>query len=336
MATKQSTSRVLPLLQRTSATAAHASTATAAPASEPATWAERIPLLKPGAYADGLPLHEVQSLCCKLVLRPNHFRSRKNLFDFAKVLKEPARQNDVTFSIGPFRHEPIRIREVLFVDTSDFRLYNNGFILRRRIRYEDGFPKGDPEIVFKFRHPDLQTAAETDVRPRILGDHQVKFKCQALPLKSRLGGIRLLYSHNVEFPRSNVGETDVLSMGAMAKIFPALERIKKDPDERIALVSDTIIEEVLQDIGRLDFGDKLRARVNVGLWRTRGEHRPLIGEFSFELRFKDREELGADAMKRAEAFFIALQFAAQDWVALDATKTGIVYRLHGNAPTSHE
>ena len=25
---------------------------------------------------------------------------------------------------------------------------------RRRIRYEDGFPAGDPEIVFKFRHPE--------------------------------------------------------------------------------------------------------------------------------------------------------------------------------------
>jgi hypothetical protein len=42
---------------------------------------------------------------------------------------------------------------------------------------------GEPEIVFKFRHPDIQVAAETDVRPHILGDYRVKFKCQALPLK---------------------------------------------------------------------------------------------------------------------------------------------------------
>ena len=58
-----------------------------------------------------------------------------------------------------------QIREVLFLDTADYRLYNHAFILRRRIRYEDGFPAGDPEIVFKFRHPDLQKAAELDVRP---------------------------------------------------------------------------------------------------------------------------------------------------------------------------
>src|SRR5688572_23705188 len=91
-------------------------------APKPATWAGRIPLLKPGRYADGLPLHQIQYLCCKLVLRPNHFRSRKSLFDFAKVLRKPAAENEVTFSVGAYKDAPIQIREVVFVDTSDFRL----------------------------------------------------------------------------------------------------------------------------------------------------------------------------------------------------------------------
>jgi hypothetical protein len=52
--------------------------------------------------------------------------------------------------------------------------------------------------------------------------------------------------------------------------------------------------------------------------------------------FKDRKELQLDAMRRVEAFFIGLQVAAQSWLALDSTKTGIVYRLNGNAPRSHE
>jgi hypothetical protein len=300
------------------------------------TWAGHIPLLKPGRYDDGLPFHEMQYLCCKLVLRPNRFRSRQSLFDFAEVLHEPAEKHHVRFSVGTCKNAPIQIREVIFVDTSDFRLYNNGFILRRRIRYEDGFPIGDPEIVFKFRDPDLQKAAETDVRPHILGDHRVKFKCQALPLKKQLGGVRMLYSHNVQFPRSSVGENDVLAMRTLTTIFPALARIRRAPDEKIALVSDTIIEEVLQDIGELTFGQGVRAKANVALWRTRGEHRPLIGEFAFQIKFKDRNDLDLDAMKRLEAFFVSLQYAAQDWIALDATKTGVVYRLHGNAPKPHE
>ena len=300
------------------------------------SWVGRIPLLKPGHYADGLPIHQVQYLCCKMMLKPNHFTSRKSLFEFAKVMQKPADENDVDVSTKDFIDAPLKIREVLFVDTADFRLYNNAFILRRRIPYQDGFPVGEPEIVFKFRHPDIQKAAETDVRPQIPGDHTVKFKCQALPLRERLGGVRMLFSHNVQFPRSAAHVGDVLSMDVMTRVFPVLARIKKHSDEKIALVSDTIIEEVLQDICLLDFGEGVRAKANVSIWRTRGEHRPLIGEFAFQFKFKDRKELGKEPLQRAEAFFIALQYAAQDWIALNATKTGIVYRLHGNPPKSHE
>ncbi|MGC1948379.1 MAG: hypothetical protein WA679_12580, partial [Pseudolabrys sp.] len=235
-----------------------------------------------------------------------------------------------------FEGAPFKIREVLFVDTKDARLYNNAFILRRRIPYTDGFPSGEPEIVFKFRHPDIQKAAETDVRPEIVGDYRVKFKCQALPLKDQLGGIRLLFSHNVQFPRSHVGTNDVFQFKALTNIFPALTVVQHSPQEEVALVNNTIIEEVLQDIGSLDFGSGLKAKTNVAIWRTRGEHRPLIGEFAYQLRFADRKLLTLDAMQRAERFFLALQYAAKDWIALNATKTGVVYRLLGNAPTTHE
>jgi hypothetical protein len=300
------------------------------------SWTGQIPAITPGTYSDGLPFHQLEYLCCKLVLKPNRFTSRQSLFDFTKVLKGPADELGVRVLTKDFRDEPLKIREVLFVDTTDFRLYNNAFILRRRIPYVDGFPVGDPEIVFKFRNQDLQKAAETDVRPHILGDHRVKFKCQALPLKDQLGGIRMLYSHNVQFPRSSAGRAEVLSMEAISKIFPVLESVKKAPDEQIKLVSDTIIEEVLQDICLLDFGSGVQAKTNVAIWRTRGEHRPLIGEFAFQIRFKDRKELAKDAMLKAEAFFIKLQYAAVDWIALNATKTGIVYRLLGNTAKPHE
>jgi hypothetical protein len=301
-----------------------------------ASWVGRIPQIKQGRYADGLPYHEIGYLCCKLMLKPNRFTSRQSLFDFAKVMKAPAAEYGVGLSTSKFQSEPLKIREVLFLDTPDFRLYNNAFILRRRIAYQDGFPIGEPEIVFKFRHTDIQKAAEADVRPQILGDHRVKFKAQALPLKDQLGGLRMLYSHNVQFPRSSAGQNVTLNMEAMSKFFPALESLKRSPNEKFELVSDTIIEEVLQDIALLDFGSGLTAKANVGIWRTRGQHRPLIGEFAYQVRFEDRKELAVEALQRMEKFFIALQYAAKDWIALNATKTGVVYRLLGNPPKSHE
>jgi hypothetical protein len=302
------------------------------------SWVGRVPQLKPGNYADGLPIHQVEYLCCKLILRPNRFVSRESFFDFGRAMREPAKEHGVRYTTDGYESQPVKIREVLFIDTADFRLYNNAFILRRRIPYKDGFPIGDPEIVFKFRHPDMQTAAETDVRPQILGDHRVKFKCQALPLKEKLGGIRLLFSHNVQFLRSAIGASlqNVLDVDAMVRVFPVLARIRKDPHEKIQLVSNTIIEEVLQDIGTLDFGQGIACKANVSIWRTRGEHRPLIGEFAFQFRFQDRAQLGKEAMKRAEAFFMALQYSAKDYIALNATKTATVYRLLGNPIKSHE
>jgi hypothetical protein len=299
-------------------------------------WVKRAPDLKPSKYADGLPLHQVKYLQCKLILKPNKFSSRQRLFDFAKVLRRPAKEHDVNFSMGRFVDAPLQIREVLFMDAKDYRLYNNAFILRRRIPYKDGFPIGDPEIVFKFRHPDMQIAAETDVRPQISGDYKIKFKCEALPLKDQLGGICLLFSHNVEFPLSHVQEDNRLSIETLTRIFPVLRKLQKEPGEKFGLVSNTIVEEVLQDIGIIDFGYGIAAKANVALWRARGDHRSLIGEFAFQFKFKRREDLREEAIRKAKAFFVSLQHEAQDWIALGATKTGVVYRLLGDSPSENE
>lgn len=307
---------------------------------EPVTpsWVGRVPQLKPGTYADGMPFHPLQYLCCKLILRPNKFTSRQSFFDFGKVMKGPAKQHGVKFSSDGFESQPVKLREVIFMDTEDFRFYNNAFILRRRIEYKDGFPVGEPEIVFKFRHPDIQMCAETDVRPNIHGDHDVKFKAQAMTLKDKLGGIRLLYSHNVQFLRSAIGmgKENVRDMDQVIELMPVLARVRRNAKEEIKLVSNTIIEEVLQDIGVLDFGDGMTCKANVAIWRTRGEHRPLIGEFAYQFKIQDRNTLSKDALKRAESFFISLQYSAESYIALNCTKTATVYRLLGNLPKSHE
>jgi len=295
-----------------------------------------VPILRPGRYNDGLPFDQIKYLECKIILKPNHFTSRESLFDFVKVMRRPARESGIGVDTAGVAEEPLQIREVLFLDTHDFRLYNNAFILRRRVPYKDGFPIGDPEIVFKYRHPNPQKAVQVDVRPKISGDYRIKFKAEALPLKDGLGGIRVLYSHNVEFGLSSMHEADRGSMDNLIHILPALESVKGRRNEKIELVGGTIVEEVLQDIGILDFGKGMTAVANVALWRNRGDHSPLIGEFAFQLKFKRREDLNEKALKRGTAFFLALQNAARDWIQLGATKTGVVYHLKGNPPHAHE
>jgi hypothetical protein len=90
-------------------------------------------------------------------------------------------------------------------------------------------------------------------------------------------------------------------------------------------------------LGELDFGKGVIADANVvALWRTRGEHLPLVGEFAFQAKFEKRSDIHDKARRRVAAFFVRLQQIAQAWVLPNATKTGVVYRLKGNPPQAHE
>lgn len=287
-------------------------------------------------YSDGHPEDVVQYLESKLILKPDRFVSVESFRDFGKLVQRTAKRLGVGFVSDPKAGRRPDIREIIFFDTPDFRLYNNAFILRRRIAYLDGFPVGDPEMVFKFRHPDSEKAAALDVRPNIAGDYRIKFKVEVLPLKDEIGGFRALYSHNCVFGLSQMHDADKNSMGTLAHVFPALASLKQSDDEKVSLVNEGIVEEVLLELGQLDFGKGAVAKCNVALWRTRGEHMPLVGEFAYQAKFSREQDVHTKAKKLNEQFYISLQQDVQDWIALGTTKTGMVYRLKGNAPQSHE
>ena len=304
------------------------STSDATPQSRPAR--------KKRQYSDGHSLDSVQYVESKLILKGDRFTSVDSFDEFARLVKRTAKQAEIDFSRKAFKDAKPRIREVLFLDTADFRLYNNAFILRMRTNYVDGFAVGDPDVVFKFRHPDLQKATEMDVRPQIAGDYRIKFKAEALPLKDQIGGLRTLYSHNAQFPLSHVHAADPAALSTLIRLLPPLSAIKTNGNEKVELVNHTAIEEVLLDVGMFDFGKGVEAKANVAVWRTRGDHQQLVGEFSYQCKFEREDERHAVAMKRAEQLFILLQEAARDWLSLGTTKTGTVYRLKGNPPTAHE
>jgi hypothetical protein len=295
-----------------------------------------VPQFKPGSYADGLPYHEIGYLEYKLILKPNPFVSRKSLLDFVKVMKAPAEESGVRLSTDGFEKTPLQIREVLFLDTADYKLYKNSFILRRRILYEDGFPEGEPEIVLKYRNSDIQKVAELDLRPKISSGYKVKFKAEYLPLKEGLGGMRPLFSKSVEFSLPFGRATTAPSLEELATTFPGIDFLPKNPEVKTNLVSDTIVEEVLQDIALVDLGGGVQSVANVSLWRARGDHRPLVGEFSFQMKFSQQSEVREKSVKKAQSFFVALQNSAKEWLELGATKTAIVYRLKGNMPNAGE
>ena len=287
-------------------------------------------------YADGRPFDQLHYLQAKLLLKPHGLVSPDRFREFGKVVQRSAKSLGIDVVPDPAVEFRPRIREIVFGDTPDFRLYKNGYILRRRIQYVDGFPVGDPEIVFKFRDPSLQRAAAIDVRPDIAGRYMVKFKIQTLPRNDRIGGYRVLYSHNCQFGSSQLNEKDRTAMATLARVFPVLARLKRSKDERIRFVNEGIVEELLFPLGRLDFGKGYVAKSDVSLWRTRGDHKPIVGEYAFQVKFDSRAAVPPKTEKLVKDFFVALQRDAEGWISIGATKTGLVYRMKGHAVDSHE
>src|SRR4029450_11626604 len=116
----------------------------------------RVPDIKHYVYRDGQSIHQLRYLQVKVILKGDRFTSARSLRDFRGVVAEAAARAGVDFATHGFKKTAPRPRHAPLLDTPDFLLYRNAFILRRRFLYEDGFLVAAPEIVFKYRHPDLQ------------------------------------------------------------------------------------------------------------------------------------------------------------------------------------
>ena len=60
--------------------------------SELPTFSSMVPELKPGTYEDGTPLHEVQFLECKIILKADHFASAKSFREYRKLVERAAEE----------------------------------------------------------------------------------------------------------------------------------------------------------------------------------------------------------------------------------------------------
>ena len=284
-------------------------------------------------YSDGHPLDEVHYREYKILLKAIHFARPEGFEEYWKIIKHVGKKLGVGVDTNPdgFKH---LVRRVLFYDTPNFDLYNNAFILRKRTFYNDGWPEIDHELTVKFRHRDLEVAAAADIHPRLDGTSKVKFKEELLPVKTALGSMRSLYSHNCELISPNI----VLNEGLadIAKVFPAMAKIDVSPSTKIDLVNNVTVEEVQVNVGNFDFGHGMEAKATIAIWRNRATETSLVGEFAFQTKFERINELHHKAKELSETFYRDIQTAAPDWVELGTTKTAMVYGMGNVIMTNHE
>lgn len=269
----------------------------------------------------------------KILLRPERFFDPRQFEVYWK--KVCALAPDFKVAITPNKDAFKRhVREVLFYDTPDYELYRNSFILRKRTYYVDGWPEDAHELVLKFRNTDLQKAADVDVTPHLQGSAAIKFKEELLPLRDEIGGMRSLYSHNCVL--MSPGLTLDAGLARISTVFPSIRRFCDHDDADVKLVNNMPVEEVLVEPGTIDFGHGLAAKANIAVWRDRATETSLIGEFAFQLKFENYNDLHGKLKTRAEEFFKALQTYAPEWVALGTTKTSIVYNFGSQQSVGHE
>jgi len=135
---------------------------------------------------------------------------------------------------------------------------------------------------------------------------------------------------------SSVHGADRTNLRVIAKALPAIAGLVGDLEEKVELVNSTLVEEVLMDLGPIDFGKGMTTKSNISLWRSLGNHQVMCGEFAYQARFDRREDVHQLIKQRVEELFIKLQQVATGWLLLGTTKTGLVYQLKGNPPQSHE
>ncbi len=260
----------------------------------------------------------------KILLQPDRFSSKSGFLDFWHAVAQTIKRLDIKVDLDRHAFDS-QVREVLFYDTPKFHLYNNHFILRKRTFYDQGWPRQDHELTFKYRGPDLANAAAVDVRPQLGGHDVVKFKEELLPERDRLGGMRSMYSHGCVLTSPKI----VLDQGIehIRRAFPTLNRIAISPDTRMALVNNVAVEEVQNTIGTIHFGHHFRGKATIAIWRDRAMEKSLAGEFAFQCKFDELEEVSRSAVLLSEDFYKQVQLDCAEWIKLGTTKTAMVYGL---------
>ena len=248
--------------------------------------------------------------------------------DYWKLARRVAGELLISVRRGKREREP-HYRDIVFLDTPDFDLYRNGYMLRVRRPYVGAKPGKAYELTLKFRGPDIGRAAQADMNPERGYPGRVKFKEEILLVSSELGGMRSIFSHTCQL--RELSEPIGTTFGDFTKIFPALAKLGPKPTTPIAPAAPTPVQEVLFDLGELGFRGTKTAKVNMAVWRDPHTEKIMIGEFAYETHFKHYGRLNPVPKLRSERLYRLLQRETGSWVELGTTKTALYYALSGKS-----
>jgi hypothetical protein len=150
----------------------------------------------------------------------------------------------------------------------------------------------------------------------------------------KLGAMRTLYSHGCELDTPDTILTQ--SFEQVGRVFPALQGTGTKAKTALVIVYGIAIEEVLVNLGEIDFGGNMTAKATLAIWRNRITQEQLLGEYSYQIKFPAPGTFHGKPKELSETFFTSLQHEAAGWIHRGTTKTAMVYRLGRTPVTNHE
>jgi hypothetical protein len=250
----------------------------------------------------------------KMQLDPKRFKDvDQAISKFRARVEEAFDENGV--KIDRPKKDEVRTQEIIFLDTEDHSLREQGYILRYR-DVEGGWEHDN--LTLKVRDVDPEKVMDADVQSA--EGYKSKTKLELDESFQEVTSHVYSKSNKVKLPRLPKKPT----VEAIAEIFPALGELGIDGSARLRNVHEGGITEERHLLGNVRVNEFETAPAYLTLWYDE-EHQktPAVAEFSFA-HPAHSEGTGED--KRSEELMQTLQDSAPKWILRDgSTKTNYAY-----------
>ena len=185
--------------------------------------------------------------------------------NYWEIVKKVAKNHNISVveKTNPFT---LKHKEVSFFDTEQRELRKAGFLIRQKVKYENGNKKPGFEYGVKYRQTEPENALAVDL---ILNNGYTP-KDETIELESDI----VYFSRNGEtnettYSVSNsilLDEAPEMRLGSFADIYPALGKLGIPETAPLTKVAGVSADEWMVVPGKLDFGDGLFGRVDMTVW----------------------------------------------------------------------
>lgn len=267
----------------------------------------------------------------KLLLNPEKFDDyRQGFKDYWSIIQEVAKENNITIL---FSDEPLKQshKNIGFFDTKNLDLRKNGYMIRRKIKFNDGVRKPGVEFSLKFRDIKPEVSFSADVliaegyTPK---EEHIELESDVVYYSVSNGDLETTFSVQ------NIIELDdnpPMTVGGFAQIYPALATLGLPLDEELTTVAENEPVEYMVRPGKLDFGDGLYGRMDMTIWFVELDGKQLgIPEFSFDHPFSTDKKYNDEAMNRCTTFINKLEEKYPDWVTPGKLKAAYLFEFAEN------